>query len=159
MEMAARGVRDEDGFTLVEILFVVLVIGVLAAIALPAFASQESKAYDAAGKANARNMALQVESCYVETSDYTACTTSAQLPNAATGLPWGAGPGQVRVTAATLGGYTIQAVSNDPSGAATTFQISRANGVVTRDCGTPTVGVNRGHGGCDASPDARGNYW
>ncbi len=42
--------RDESGFSLLELLVVMLVIGVLAAIAIPSFLNQKNKAIDAQAK-------------------------------------------------------------------------------------------------------------
>lgn len=53
--------KNEDGFTLVEILVVILIIGILAAIAIPVFLNQRQKANDAALTSDVINAAKVVE--------------------------------------------------------------------------------------------------
>ena len=54
--------RDERGFTLTELLVVVIVVGILAAIAVPIFLAQKNSAYEAA-QSDLRNGAAAATAC------------------------------------------------------------------------------------------------
>lgn len=55
----------EDGFTLIEILVVILIIGILASIAVPVFLNQRKTANDASVVSDMKNAASQVETFLV----------------------------------------------------------------------------------------------
>jgi type IV pilus assembly protein PilA len=88
---------------------VILIIGILAAIAIPAFLTQRSKGQDAAAKSDVRNMVSQMEACFTEEDRYLGCT--AALNNNNTNLDLGPNPGQVRIVSESLTGYELEAVS------------------------------------------------
>ena len=113
--MRTRLASEERGFTLPELLVVVVIIGILAGIALAAFSGQKEKGQDADAKSNASGLAAEMDSCYVDAGTFISC--DGQGPNdelGDTGLPMGSGPGKVSVTAATVNTFTVTAIS--PSG-------------------------------------------
>jgi type IV pilus assembly protein PilA len=135
--------HEEGGFTLIEVLVVILIIGILAAIALPAFLGQRAKSYDARAKTNARNMASQIEACWHVNGDgYVGCAAALTTNN--TGLAIGGGPDEVRIVKETQLGYEIEATSKSDSGGGNhSFRIvHNIGGVFDRQC-TPA-----GEGGC-----------
>ncbi len=146
--MAQLRRNRESGFTLIEVLVVILIIGILAAIALPVFLSQRTSAIDAEAKSNARSLASQVELCFAPEEDFRKCQTEADIGENL-GLPYGPGDGQVQVTGATEKSYTIVArgAKPDENGVIHTFTIQRdLQGTTTRSCTASNANDN---GGCN----------
>ncbi len=65
-----RKLNKEKGFTLVELLIVVAIIGILAAIAIPQFAAYREKAYCGAIKSDLANLAISEEAYFTDNDFY-----------------------------------------------------------------------------------------
>jgi type IV pilus assembly protein PilA len=124
--------REERAFTLIEVLVVVVVVGGLAAVAVPAFIGEGSKGTDAEAKSMAVTAAKAIESCAAEHGgNYQDCSKDAlvsmepSLADAADRLTVVAGSGT----------YEIGVMSKrDPS---VSFTVSKAaDGTTSRTCST-----------------------
>ncbi len=63
--------RDEDkGFTLIELMVVVLIIAILLAIAIPTFLGAQNKAKDRSAQSSARNALTTAKTLYADAGTY-----------------------------------------------------------------------------------------
>jgi type IV pilus assembly protein PilA len=122
-----------------------LILGILAAIALPAFFNQKDKAGDAKAKENLHSAQVAMETCATENDgkyDTTNCT-QAKLNGIEPTIPATAGP-DLTTTAATTG-YTLQSEGNSGW-----FKIINTAGTLTFTCEAG------GKGGCPDDATAGG---
>ena len=132
--------RDrQQGFSFVELLVAIIILGLLAALAIPALAGQREKAGDAAAKSLLRNGASAMESASVESGGYSGLDAAAFAATEAT-IHWQDGPGaesaddEVWISGATDGTFTLTTTSTTGRTFVYTKDLS-TQPTVTRTCG------------------------
>jgi type IV pilus assembly protein PilA len=134
-KVAARTLIEEDAFSLIELLVVLIIIGILAAIAIASFTGQQNKAHDADAKAGARSAQLAMETYFVDHKSYAGATVS-DLQSVQPSLADAPG---LAIQQATSNQFQLSTSSTSTT--PVTFTVTRsANGTTTHSCTPANVG-------------------
>ena len=134
MRRTSRGNESQAGFTFVELLLTTIIIGLLAALMIPAVLGQREKAMGASAESLLRSGAGTVEAAAVDAEGYAVITT-AQLATIEPNVSWRDTPG------ATTSANELSVTNLNPSGyTLTTTAASGAVYVLEKDVtGVPTI--------------------
>jgi type IV pilus assembly protein PilA len=116
-----KTVIDAKGFSLLELLVVLAIIGVLAAIAIPQFLSYRTRGVDSQMKSDLKNAALAMDSYFAENKVYPASVA------AIVGVGFNQTEGvALTIAVPTTSSFTITA--SKPSGTQPSFTFSSVTG-------------------------------
>jgi type IV pilus assembly protein PilA len=104
--------KNQKGFTLVELLIVIAIIGILAAIAIPQFSSYRAKAYMTQVRSDVKNAYTAATAYFADNPSATAITIADLQNNGFRGTP----PVTVGVTSGNSSGFSLSGSSSQCNG-------------------------------------------
>jgi type IV pilus assembly protein PilA len=108
MLLKLNKMKNQKGFTLIELMIVIAIIGILAAIAITQFSAYRKRSYNSAAQSDLRNAATAQEAYFVDFQNYS--------------------PAIANLAGATYGLYTSQNVTASVvSSNTTTYQITSSH--------------------------------
>jgi len=136
--------KDEDGFTLIELMVVVTILGILMAIAIPTFLGSQNKAKDSAVKADLRNAMTSAKSLGADqagafVSSGTTALTFGDLNTAEPAITFAAASSTSAVGVFVgTNGADITLVKQSKRSATKFYAITATSGGVTKSCPAAT---------------------
>ena len=116
--------RNRKGFTLIELMIVIAIIGILAAIAIPQFTVYRAKGYNAASKWDLKNAYTAAQAHFTDnpTAAFDAAALAASAYHATQGVV-------LTITDGTQSALTLTASNTNAGAAAITYTMNSAGAI------------------------------
>ncbi len=116
--------RNKKGFTLIELMIVIAIIGILAAIAIPQFTAYKKRGYNASAKSDLKNIYTAAQAYFGDHPTET-FTTTAHL------APFGYQSGAGVTIAVQAGTQSTLAMTSTHSSGTITYSLTSPGGTMT----------------------------
>ena len=148
--------RLEEGFTLLELIVVIAVIGVIVGVAVPMFFGVRSRAQDTAAQADLRTALVAANTAYIDTDQQTLGQLNLDLLTAAEpGIHWAADSHTTGVGSLAAYPGVVQETGNGAIGLAVDAGDGKCWFAFQSDNEAPQNGWASSSGGCDATQAAQ----
>jgi len=136
-----KRMRDDKGFTLIELMVVVLIIAILIAIAIPTFLGLRSRSQNRAAQSDLRNAMTAAKSFFTDDDTYVGFTAAA-AETLEPSLTWNEAAASVNDTVSIRAATANQILLSTTSASGTIYCVADDNGTTVYGTGEQATVAN-----------------